>query len=391
MQGDVFLFFIAKFFDEHFDDCQDVNQFGSTRDRSTTLPLIKLSHVLFEAADDNRNIIRVLFVDFKKAFEFIDHNVLSKKLSECGFSPLLSVWMLSFLVDRRQFVKIGCSVSDVSVTNAGAPQGTRAGPNDFKVLINDLCFDYPYIKYVDDVTVAAVSTDAQINNLQLVANELVEWCADNNMHLNTSKTKEMVIYFGKQYCKSEIACTRIVDANIERVETFKLLGVIFSSDLTWKAHVEYIISKASKRIFVVYQLVRSGLSFGDVISVYSSLIRSILEYACPVWHCGLTKGQSDEIESVQKRCLRIVFPELSYCDALQITGLEQLSVRRELLVRNLFNEIKSSNHVLNNLLPLRTFNNGIYDMRDLYPYCMPIARTRRPLRSFISYCVRKRF
>ena len=44
----------------------------------------------------------------------------------------------------------------------------------------------------------------------------------------------------KQYCKSEIACTRIVDANIERVETFKLLGVIFSSDLTWRAHAEYI-------------------------------------------------------------------------------------------------------------------------------------------------------
>ena len=73
-----------------------MNQFGSTRDRSTTLALIKLSHVLFEAADDNRNIIRVLFVDFKKAFEFIDHNVLSKKLSECGFSSILSVWMLSF-------------------------------------------------------------------------------------------------------------------------------------------------------------------------------------------------------------------------------------------------------------------------------------------------------
>ena len=142
----------------------------------------------------------------------------------------------------------------------------------------------------------------------------------------------MVIYFGKQYSKSELACTRIVDSNIERVETFKLLGVIFSSDLTWKAHVEHIISKASKRIFVVYQLVRSGLSFGDVIPVYSSLIRSILEYACPVWHCGLTKGQSDEIESIQRRCLRIVFPELSYSDALQIAGLEQLSVRRERLV-----------------------------------------------------------
>ena len=58
------------------------------------------------------------------------------------------------------------------------------------------------------------------------------------MHLNTSKTKEMVIYFGKQYSKSELVYTRIADSNIERVETFKLLGVIFSSDLTWKAHVE---------------------------------------------------------------------------------------------------------------------------------------------------------
>ena len=151
--------------------------------------------------------------------------------------------MLSFLVDRRQFVKIGCSVSDVCVTYAGAPQGTRAGPNDFKVIINDLCFEYPYIKYVDDVTVAAVSTDPRINNMQLVADKLVQWCTDNHMHLNTSKTKEMVIYFGKQYSKSELVYTRIADSNIERVETFKLLGVIFSSDRTWKAHVEYIILK----------------------------------------------------------------------------------------------------------------------------------------------------
>ena len=241
------------------------------------------------------------------------------------------------------------------------------------------------------MTVAAVSTDPRINNMQLVADKLVQWCTDNHMHLNTSKTKEMVIYFGKQYSKSELVYTRIVDSNIERVETFKLLGVIFSSDLTWKAHVEYIISKASKRIFVVYQLVRSGLSASDVISVYISLIRSILEYACPVWHCGITKGQSDEIEGVQRRCLRIVYPELSYSDSLQIAGLEQLRVRRERLVHNLFNEMKSGNHVLNNLLPLRSFDNSRYNVRDLYPYCMPVARTGRPLRSFISYCVRKRF
>ena len=155
--------------------------------------------------------------------------------------------------------------------------------------------------------------------------------------------------------------------------------------------MDYIISKASKRIFVLYQLVRSGLCVDDVIAVYCSLVRSILEYACPVWHCGFTKCQSDEIESVQRRCLKILFPDLSYKDALQITGLELLSIRRETQVRKLFNEIKCRGHVLNNLLPANNVDNRSYPLRDTYPYKMPRARTDRLLRSFVWYCVRKRF
>jgi len=156
--------------------------------------LIKLSHLLFEASDDSRNIIRVLFIDFKKAFELIDHNILSKKLSDYDFPPQLAVWMLSFLFDRKQFVRIGSSVSDVILTNAGAPQGTLAGLNDFKVLINDLCFETIYVKYVDDVTVAAISDNRRDNDMQSVADKLVEWCNDNRMRINTSKTNKMLIY-----------------------------------------------------------------------------------------------------------------------------------------------------------------------------------------------------
>ena len=100
---------------------------------------------------------------------------------------------------KGKFVRIGNCVSDVVVTNAGAPQGTRAGPNDFKVLINDLSFESPYVKYVDDVTVAATSTNPLDNNMQLEVDKLVEWCVDNRMRLNTSKTKEMIIYFGNKW------------------------------------------------------------------------------------------------------------------------------------------------------------------------------------------------
>ena len=121
-------------------------------------------------------------------------------------------------------------------------------------------------------------------------------------------------------------------------------------------------------------------------------IRSILEYACQVWHCGLTKSQSDEIENVQRRCLRIIFRELSYKDALQITELELLSTRREKSVIKLFNEVKSTSHILNSLLPLRTFESDCMLTRDTYPFRMPAVRTEDHYgRSFIYYCIKKRF
>ena len=267
----------------------------------------------------------------------------------------------------------------------------RAGPNVFKLLINDLRFSLPYIKYVDDVSVVASSADPLDTSLHRAVNEVAAWCEANGMFLNVTKTKEMVIYFGKATQKKSIPPIQLQAAAVERVEIFKLLGVIISSDLSWQSHVDYIVKRASKRFFVLCQLVRIGVSVNDVTSVYCSLIRSILEYACPVWHCGLTKGQSEEIEGVQRRCMRILFPELSYSDSLQITGLELLCTRRERLVYSLFSEIKNKGHVLNNLLPAKIIDECSYTTRDSYPYRMPRARTERPLRSFISYCVRKRF
>ena len=74
--------------------------------------------------------------------------------------------------------------------------------------------------------------------------------------------------------------------------------------------------------------------------VYCSLVRSILEYASPVWHCGLTQKLSDDIEAVQRRCLKIIFPLLSYGDALQVACVETLSSRREKAVAALFARLR---------------------------------------------------
>jgi len=175
----------------------------------------------------------------------------------------------------------------------------------------------------------------------------------------------------------------------ERVQTFKLIGVVISSDLSWEPHIKYLLSKIAKRIYCIRLLVRAGVGKADIIGVYVSIIRSDLEYACPVWHPGLSKQQSDDIENIQRRCLKILYPSLTYSEILAATHLDTLSERRHRLTREFFNEIKNPDHCLNCLLPFRF---PIPDaIRSPYPFSIPIDKPTRGGRSFISYCIANRF
>jgi hypothetical protein len=381
--------FVGQFFNEYFDGVIDGNQFGCVRGRSTTHALIKVVHELFHASDNPHNFIRILFVDFSKAFDRIDHNVLMRKLAYYNIPQHIVSWSMDFLADRKQIVKIGNVFSHPVITNAGVPQGTISGPNDFKLLINDLTFASTYVKYVDDTTVLSISCNADDCNLQACADHLVSWCRDNNMLINENKTKEMLIYFGKQSPPESINNITINGKIIERVSVFKLLGVFISSDLSWNYHVNYLLCKVSKRFHCIRCLVRAGVKDSDIVVVYSSIIRSVLEYACPVWHPGLTRQQSDELEAVQKRCLRIIYPSLTYDEALIISNLERLDVRRERFTRTLFEEMKNDSHPLHSVLP--NFHQSQFDLRKEYPIPIPLAKKNRYGRDIVPYCIARRY
>ena len=105
----------------------------------------------------------------------------------------------------------------------------------------------------------------------------------------------------------------IINSNaVERVHSFKLLGVWLSDDLSWKSHVNHMHSRATPRLYYLRQLRRGGLSQCDLLAYYRTFIRPILEYACPVWHAGLTKGESDILEKIQKRALKIIYSDIPY-------------------------------------------------------------------------------
>ena len=92
------------------------------------------------------------------------------------------------------------------------------------------------------------------------------------------------------------------DNVIERVITYKILGVFMDSGLTWNSHVEFIFKKACKKLYSSKVLRRAGVNHVNILKVYLTTVRPVLEYAAPVWK-SIPGYLSDVIETVQKRAL----------------------------------------------------------------------------------------
>ena len=120
---------------------------------------------------------------------------------------------------------------------------------------------------------------------------------------------------------------------LEVIYTTRLLGVIHTNDLTWTSHVEDMVTRATKQLWVLLRFISLGASTHQLLTVYVSRLRSTLEFAAPLFHSGLTKLQSAKIEMVQKKALAIVLANsyTNYESALLCLNIERLDVRREKL------------------------------------------------------------
>ena len=324
----------------------------------------------------------VLMLDFSKAFDKVDHSILLQKLANTGVPDCVTRWFTAFLCECRQHTKIGDYVSDWCTINAGVPQGTLLGPVGFVIHIIDLQTCLPTFKYVDGSTLWEVcSANATDSLLQCAATAAVQWSNDNLMSVNCDKTKELLVSFARS--KLDIPPITINGKSIEHVSTAKLLGVTFSSDLTWDAHIKVIHSKASQRLYFLRLLHRAGVGSGHIVHIYQSLIRSLLEYACPVWHCALLRSLADKLEGLQRRALRIALPNCSYSEALQRTGMPTLADRRDDLSRGFFQAMLSPSNKLNHLLP--TQRKVCYGLRSLKNYGTMMAKQERFKKTLIPY------
>ena len=204
--------------------------------------------------------------------------------------------------------------------------------------------------------------DTKCININTNQNEhgTLTYASEHGMRLNPVKCKEMFIDF-LHYKPNHPPPLQLSGSEIERVHTYKLLGVYVTDNLCWSTHCEYIVQRARKRLYPLRCLKKSGVMERELVLVYSSLIRSVLEYASPVW-ANLPEYLSLLIEGVQKKALEIIFPGLPYRDALVHCGLRALSDRRTAACTKFIQRVRDTG-VLANLLPQRTTVSYGYNLR----------------------------
>ena len=161
---------------------------------------------------------------------------------------------------------------------------------------------------MDDTTLTELlPRSSQQTYMHTFLQKLQTWATSNKMKINYTKTKEMILGpLAKSPPQLLSDCSTNNPVSVERVQHFKLLGITLSHDISWQAHIDAIITKASSRLYFLKILKKSGLQTHQLRHFYLSVIRPILEYCSPIWHHGLTKAQAESLEAIQRRALRII-------------------------------------------------------------------------------------
>ncbi|KAI8515774.1 hypothetical protein Bbelb_065870 [Branchiostoma belcheri] len=353
------------------------SQHGFLPKRSTVTALIHILQSWHEALNSNPKLdIHAVFVDFSRAFDTINHGQLLLTLADFGVRRDLWLSIRSYLEGRSQRVKWGSCLSKPHDVLAGVPQGGLLSPLLFVICINSLDTCLPSsvlpVKYADDLTNSEFLMGSLPGQTQRALDAITEWSVPFSLATNGGKTKDMIVSARRKENVPVPPHPTVDGKQIERVVTFKLLGVQISADLTWDAHVQYMLSKTRPRIYYLAAARKAGLPSDVLTQIYLSFIRPILEYASPVWG-GLPIRLTHILEGVQKRCCRIM--------GIPTNSLPTLASRRDQATLRVFRSILDDKDNPLNCFISCPLHSG-YDLRRVRHVMTSHSRTKRHEQSF---------
>ena len=238
---------------------------------------------------DNGRYTAMTFIDLKKAFDTVDHQILLDKMHFYGITGHAHKWFSSHLDNRKQCCRVNGTTSSIENIDFGVPQGSCLGPLLFPLYINDVPFALKKAKttmYADDT---GLSYSSHTNDeLDLVINEelscIEKWLQGNK--LNVVKTQAIIIGSKPKIKKlknnlSALPSFRVGGEEIDLINKTKYLGAVIDNCLTWESHISVIQKKISRAIGLL-KYARNFVQTGTLINLYRSIIELHFSYCCSV-------------------------------------------------------------------------------------------------------------
>ena len=431
----VFEKFVIEWLVHYIGDKIDWRQYGGQKGSSIAHYLIEfITFILYNLDLKKNHAVLAILIDFSKAFNRQDHNILITLLCDMGVPGWLLNIVASFLEDRELVLWYKGCTTKARKLPGGGPQGTVLGMFLFIVLINLIGFQDQeeqlgkiltkplkkrlpmnniHLKFVDDMTVAESinvknqlaanpDTDPQRplefhsrtghilpekeSQLIPMLNEIKEYTESHGMKINHDKSKIILFNTSRKYDFKPALSFGDVD-KLPIVESTKLLGITIQSDLKWNTNTDDMCSKAYARIWMLRRLKANGAEVEDLVDVYTKQVRCVLELAVAAWTAGLTCAQVAQIERVQKTACAVILGSYydDYSSALIDLKLSTLMKRRIDLCITFGRKCIKSEKYGNWFDPRPTDNENVLT-RAKKSVLLPVnTRTKRFLKSPIPY------
>ena len=259
--------------------------------------------------NENNNVFS-LFLDFKKAFDCVDHEILLSKLQYYGIRGLALTLMRSYLSNREQCVIIDGSKSETCSSTHGVPQGSNLGPLLFLIYINDLPNSsdlFKFIMFADDSTLStSIPKDLNkqpqlINHINHELERVDQWLRANKIKININKTKYLLFSLRKVDYSIRI---KIGPGSIQRADSTKFLGIYLDEQLNFSSQVDHISKKIAKTLGVLNKT-RDVFPPNIRLMLYNSLILPYINYGITSWY-GCPAYNRNKIAILQRKAIRII-------------------------------------------------------------------------------------